>query len=156
MFVRSAILLLALSPIVLAAPVDFNHDIQPLLSENCYHCHGPDGKGLIIAGNAAAPPLAGSQRLAGDKELLIKILLNGLSGPVDGNTYNNVMAPFGATNNDEWVASVLSYTRYNFAKDSRRVSPVVTADEVKKVRSQTAGRTNLWTMEELKAEVKQP
>ena len=34
----------ALLPIaVAAAPVDFNRDIQPLLSENCYHCHGPDG-----------------------------------------------------------------------------------------------------------------
>jgi len=27
---------------VAAEPLDFNRDIQPLLSENCYHCHGPD------------------------------------------------------------------------------------------------------------------
>ena len=27
-----------------AAPVDYNRDIQPILSENCYHCHGPDPK----------------------------------------------------------------------------------------------------------------
>jgi mono/diheme cytochrome c family protein len=26
----------------LAAPVDFNREIQPILSDNCYHCHGPD------------------------------------------------------------------------------------------------------------------
>ncbi len=24
--------------------IDFNRDIQPLLSDNCYHCHGPDEK----------------------------------------------------------------------------------------------------------------
>ena len=22
--------------------VDFNHDVQPLLSDNCFACHGPD------------------------------------------------------------------------------------------------------------------
>ena len=26
------------------APVDFSREIQPILSENCYHCHGPDAK----------------------------------------------------------------------------------------------------------------
>ena len=29
---------------VLAGPVDFSRDVQPLLSENCYFCHGPDAK----------------------------------------------------------------------------------------------------------------
>jgi hypothetical protein len=27
-----------------AAPVDFAREIQPILSENCYQCHGPDAK----------------------------------------------------------------------------------------------------------------
>src|SRR5437868_5809352 len=38
--------LLALCPFVAsAAPgskIDFNHDVRPILSENCYKCHGPD------------------------------------------------------------------------------------------------------------------
>ena len=40
---------LAVASAALAAPapptrVDFNRDVLPLLSENCFHCHGPDEK----------------------------------------------------------------------------------------------------------------
>src|SRR4051812_37238556 len=27
-----------------SAPVDYSRDILPILSDNCYHCHGPDEK----------------------------------------------------------------------------------------------------------------
>ncbi len=33
---------LLLAVACLAETVDFNRDVQPILSENCYHCHGPD------------------------------------------------------------------------------------------------------------------
>ncbi len=36
--------LLATCCVEAAPPIDFNRDIQPILSENCYHCHGPDAK----------------------------------------------------------------------------------------------------------------
>ena len=31
-----------IAPIVSLAEIDFNKDIKPILSENCYYCHGPD------------------------------------------------------------------------------------------------------------------
>lgn len=140
----------------------------------CGTCHGPDGKGLAVGGSGmVAPPLVGSRRVAGDKDALIKILLQGLSGPVDEKTYPDVM-PSMAANNDEWIASVLSYIRYEFGRSvpppapkpattgaaiagtattppAKRVPfvPFVKADEVKKVREETAGRTKAWTLDEL-------
>lgn len=122
---------------------------EAIYKQLCTTCHGADGKGLIVGSNAAAPPLLGSQRLSGEKDALIKILLHGLKGPIDGKTYNDVMAPFGATNNDEWVAAVLSYIRYNYIREQRRVNPVVTVEEVKKVRDEFTGRKELWTLDEL-------
>jgi hypothetical protein len=46
MFTRFPALLFAVagSSALAANTVDFNRDIQPILSENCYHCHGPDAK----------------------------------------------------------------------------------------------------------------
>ena len=44
MFPRFAILFAAAGSFAFAGAIDFSRDIQPILSENCYHCHGPDAK----------------------------------------------------------------------------------------------------------------
>src|SRR4029453_13277139 len=57
----------------------------------CFQCHGQDATGAPLQGAAAgmtmAPPLAGSPRVQGHRDYIIKVLLKGLSGPIDGKTY---------------------------------------------------------------------
>ena len=126
----------------------------------CVTCHGPNGKGIAVAGTAdfAAPPLAGSsKRLGGDKSNLVKIILHGLTGSIDGKTYPSMMPSLGA-NSDEWIASVVNYVRYEFGKVNgiRRpadsTAPFVTPVDVKLVRTKTGARTNPWSLEELESE----
>ena len=123
----------------------------------CVTCHGPGGKGMIVAGTSslAAPSLLNSKRMNADKSLLVKLLLHGLSGPVDGKEYPSVMPSLGA-NSDEWVASVVNYIRYEFGNAGRRfrrptdtISPFVSVVEVAAIRKQNESRTNLWTLQEL-------
>jgi mono/diheme cytochrome c family protein len=99
----------------------------------CANCHGANGKGITIGSTEMpAPPLAGSPRVRGDKVLNVQLLLYGLKGPVDGKTYPNTM-PSMAANDDEWIASVLSYIR-NSSELGNKAS-VVTPEEVKTIRA---------------------
>ena len=91
-----------------------------------------------------APPLAAQPRVNRDEKVLIRILLHGLSGPIDGNNYPDVM-PAQGSNDDAWIASVISYIR----NDMGNKASVVTPGEVKKIRKETGTRTTAWTLKEL-------
>jgi mono/diheme cytochrome c family protein/glucose/arabinose dehydrogenase len=116
----------------------------------CSPCHGGDGKGLPTN---AAPALVGSKRLNGEKAIAIRILLHGLKGPIEGKTYPSEM-PAMKDNTNEWIAAVLSYGRYEFAKNqgaAARNKPllIVQPEEVKKIRTQSAKIKKAWTLDEL-------
>ena len=64
-------------------------------------------------GSTLAPSLAGSPRVNGHRDYVIKAVLHGLSGPIDGKTYPQVMVPMGS-NKDQWIADVASYVRNSF------------------------------------------
>lgn len=120
----------------------------------CASCHGPEGQGLP---NKIAPPLISKFKLIERKEEVIKIMLHGLKGPIDGETYADHMVPMG-TNSDEWIASVLTYVRVDLGMRSfPRMSDgyidwaSVKPEQVKAIREQNRGRTEPWTWEELMA-----
>ncbi|MGB0132406.1 copper-containing nitrite reductase [Dokdonella sp.] len=96
----------------------------------CSVCHQDNGAGMA----SVFPPLAKSDYLANDPEAAIKIVLNGLSGPikVNGADYNSVMPPMSQLNNDE-IANILTYVFNSWGNDDG----VVTAEQVAKVRAET-------------------
>ena len=122
---------------------------QGTYRELCFTCHGTDGTGAPVAGAAdgstQAPPLAGSPRVTGHRDYIIKVLLQGLQGPIEGKAYNAgaVMVSMGA-NDDQWIADVATYVRNSFGNQA----PVVTADQVAAVRKATS-RKAPWTETEL-------
>ncbi|GAB3954875.1 hypothetical protein GCM10028805_41040 [Spirosoma harenae] len=119
-----------------------------IFKQLCATCHGPDGKGIKVAGSSSmpAPPLVGSPRVRGDKTLVIQLLLNGMRGPVDGKTYTDMMPSMGS-NDDKWIASVLSYVRNSSELGNK--SSVVTPKEVADVRANTPVIAGGMTQQEL-------
>ncbi len=112
----------------------------------CTTCHQPDGKGLPASG---FPPLRGTNWVLGSEERLIKLVLNGLQGPIEviGKTYPGQvpMTPFGAMINDEEIAAVLTYVRNSFGNNATAVTPA----RVKAVRAATKTQSGFYSPETL-------
>lgn len=112
----------------------------------CATCHQKDGKGLEASG---FPPIAGSKWVTGNEERLIKLVTNGLMGPleVNGKTYPGQvpMTPFGKLLTPEETAAVLTYVRNSFGNKASTIS----ADKVKEVREQIKDKTGFYSPEEL-------
>jgi mono/diheme cytochrome c family protein/glucose/arabinose dehydrogenase len=126
-----------------------------IYGELCFACHGADGRGAPMAGAPAgtmmAPALAGSPRLLGHRDYAVKVLLHGLTGPIEGNTYPGVMVSMG-TNKDEWIAAVGSFARNAFGNRGSFITP----QDVARVRAATSDRKTMWTVEALLASLPTP
>jgi len=122
-------------------------------AESCFACHGEDGRGAPMPGGRGlrAPALAGSPRVLGHRDYVAKVILHGLSGPVEGRSYAEVMAPMRA-GTDRWIADVASYIRNGFGNSASIVSEA----EVARVRKETAAREMMWTVEELDRTLPRP
>ena len=126
-----------------------------IYAEICFSCHGDDGRGAPLPGAAAgatmAPTLAGSPRVNGHRDYVINAVLHGLSGPIDGRTYPQVMVAMGS-NKDQWIADVASYIRNSFGNSGSWVSPA----DVGRVRASTGSRKTPWTIADLEASLPRP
>ena len=127
---------------------------QTIYGELCFSCHGEDGRGAVLEGAAPgttrAPSLEASPRVAGHRDYVIKVLLHGLTGPVEGQSYTEVMIPMGS-NPDQWIADVGSFVRNSFGNSASLIS----AADVARVRAATAARATSWTSDDLAATVPQ-
>ncbi len=125
---------------------------EVLYFQSCVSCHGPDGRGTKVPGmsTALAPSLRDSKRVHGPLSGLMPVMINGLTGPIDGEHYAaGYMAPAAALGitRDDRLAELLSYIRY--AWDGK--SSPVTKTEVNEWRNKLQDRKTPWTDAELKA-----
>jgi mono/diheme cytochrome c family protein len=109
----------------------------------CVACHQPNGQGQ----EGLAPPLANSEWVTAPEGRVIRIVLQGVGGPmtVNGKDYSLDMPGLAAVLGDEQIAQVLSYIRRDFGN----LAPVVETASVAKVRAGTKDRGASWTAAEL-------
>lgn len=113
----------------------------------CFACHGNDGMGTAMEGVAnmrLGPPLPKSPRVLGSGGTLVRTVLHGMKGELDGKTYPGEMLPLHA-NDDEWIAAVTSYVRNSFGNKGGPITPAFVAA----IRKESGNRAVPWTQAEL-------
>ncbi|OJY91923.1 MAG: dehydrogenase [Sphingobacteriales bacterium 44-15] len=118
------------------APVDSRTNGLAIFRSTCATCHGVDGEGI----ENLAPPLTGSEYVAGSPERLAMIILNGLEGPVHvkGQLYNfnGSMPNFGNNFGDKDISDIIEYLQNCFVS-----TPVksISAKEINGLRNKKQG-----------------
>jgi len=111
----------------------------------CVTCHQANGQGLETA---HFPPLANSEWATGSEEILTRIVLHGVQGPLKVGDKEYGVVPMVPTIWKAWpdedIAAVITYIRNEWGNEA----PEVTAETVKRIREKEGDRTP-WTAEEL-------
>ncbi|MCY4158617.1 MAG: cytochrome c [Bacteroidetes bacterium] len=124
-------------------------DGEPLYMTRCASCHQANGEGI----SGVFPPLNEVDWVTGDKGRLIRLVLDGVMGPlqVGDMVYTGAMPPWKTFLNDQEMAALLTYIRTAWDNDAS----AVTENEVRLVREATNDRKKAWTTEELEDEINQ-
>ena len=85
-------------PVHAASAAAQGPDGKVVYSTTCAACHQATGEGV----EGTYPPLAGSEWVNGDEAKVVRIVLHGLTGPVEvaGETYSGMMPPWGGVLKD--------------------------------------------------------
>ena len=120
--------------------VDEGEKLYAMVCAACHQAHGRGAAGL-------APPLAGSDWVAGSPDRLARVVLHGLYGPIKVNdeSWNLHMPGLGAAFDDRKLAGLLSYVRRSWGN----ISPPVETAFIAGIRAKTEGRTLPWRADEL-------
>jgi mono/diheme cytochrome c family protein len=120
----------------------------------CIQCHQSTGLGLPgLKPPQAYPPLAGSDWINHPDDVLVRVILHGITGSIK---VNNIEYNFpGGMNpaiysipkklSDAEIAAVITYIRNEWGNQG----PAVTEDTVKRIRAEVGERTTQWTADEL-------
>lgn len=105
----------------------------------CFGCHAPDGGGVL----GLAPPVDNSEWVTGTPELLGKVLLHGMTGPitVNGIKYETPAGMPALAGNpmftDDKIADIMTYIRNEWSNKASAVQ----SGFVKKLRAETSSQT---------------
>ena len=113
----------------------------------CAQCHQADGNGVL----GVYPPLVASNWVTGHPQVVSRILINGLNGPivVKGSNYNGNMPAFGSSGlalSDKDIAGVITYIRQEWGNSASDVT-VATIAEYSDL---YAGRSVPWQAADLR------
>lgn len=114
----------------------------------CLACHGADGRGApnpIDPKTTLAPSFLNNAHVLGSKEVVTRIVLHGMTGPVNGKTYQAGMMLALKDYDDRYLASVLTYIRNTWGNQAEMVTP----QDVARIRRATLMRTTPYTENEL-------
>jgi putative membrane-bound dehydrogenase-like protein len=141
--------ILAAPPEIDRTPVDVPNRFitgRDLYMKACIECHQADGRGVP----QTFPPLAGSEWVKGDRDTLLRIVLGGLSGPIEVNKLKfNAVMPGHSHVSDAEIASIATFVRFAFGDLKEKP---VTPEEVKALRPDVEKRKFVpWTVDELRA-----
>jgi mono/diheme cytochrome c family protein len=119
-------------------------DGRAIYADYCQQCHQATGLGVP----GRFPPLVGSPWVAGSPRVLVRIVLDGIEGPIDvnGQRFDWVMPGARQQLSDEQVAALITYIRRSYSDTTDAIEPAM----VSQVRATPhAGR---WTVAELSGE----